>query len=273
MLVVVTVIWGTTFPFVKTLGETLPSEAIVSVRFLIAALALAPWCRGIDQTRLRHGVILGLVAFASYATQTIGLRTVSSGRAAFVTGLNVILVPLALPLLGRRLPRVALLSAGLAAFGIALMSWDLGALRFGVGDLWVLACAVTYAAYVLLLERFAHQHGTIELSAVQVATVGACGVIWALTAHPTRIVRALSTANFGTWLTLVYLGVIAVAVTMLLQTKAQKVVAASVAVVVYAMEPVFGALASFIWRDERLARLGFVGAALIVVAMIVSQQA
>ena len=56
MLIVVTAIWGTTFPFVKTLSETLPSEAIVAARFTIAALVFLPWLRGIDRTRLQIDV-------------------------------------------------------------------------------------------------------------------------------------------------------------------------------------------------------------------------
>ncbi len=272
MLVVVTAIWGTTFPFVKTLGESLPPEAIVAARFVIASIVFFPWLRGIDRTRLVHGSLLGIVAFASYATQTIGLRSVSSGRAAFVTGLNVIMVPLALPFLGRRLSRLAAVSAVLATTGIALLSWDAGALRFGVGDVWVLGCALAYAAYVLLLERFAPQHGVIDLTAVQVCAVAVCGIIWALSTDRTATVLALNHADVGTWFTLVYLAIVAVAVTMLLQTKAQKVVTATAAVVVYSLEPVFGAAASYLWRNERLAPLGYVGAAFVVGAMILSQR-
>ena len=271
LLVVVTVIWGTTFPFVKTLGETLPAEAIVAVRFLIAAVVMSPWLRHIDRTRLIHGALIGVVGFASYATQTVGLHTVSSGRAAFVTGLNVVMVPLAFPLLGRPLPKVALLSALVAVVGIAIMSWDDGALRFAIGDAWVLVCAVAYAAYVLLLERFAHQHGVLELTAVQVMTVGICGAVWVLLGNRTKVFDSLGAADLGTWGTLLYLGIVAVAITTILQTQAQRVVSAAVAAVVYALEPVFGALASFVWRGERLAPLGFVGAALIIAAMLLAQ--
>ena len=272
ILIVVTAIWGTTFPFLKTLGESLPPEAIVAARFAIASIVFLPWLRGIDRTRLVHGSILGVVAFASYAAQTIGLRSVSSGRAAFVTGLNVIMVPLALPFLGRRLSRFAVVSAVLATTGIALLSWDVDALRFGVGDVWVLGCALAYAAYVLFLERFAPQHRVIDLTAVQVCAVAVCGLIWALSTDRTAAVRALKRADAGTWFMLAYLAIVAVAFTMLLQTKAQKVVTATAAVLVYSLEPVFGAAASYAWRNERLAPLGYLGAAFVVGAMILSQR-
>jgi drug/metabolite transporter (DMT)-like permease len=271
LLVVVTVIWGTTFPLVKTMGERLPSAAIVTVRFLVAGLVLLPWLFSANKLRLKHGMILGLVSFASYATQTIGLHTVSSGRGAFLTAINVILVPLAFPLLGRVLPRVVLLAAVIAVLGIGMLSWDDGALTFSVGDVWILLCAISYALYVLLLERFAPQHPVLGLSAVQVATVSACGVVWLVVSDPQKTVSALQHASLGTWATLVYLGAIAVAVTTLLQTNAQRIVSAAIAAVVYALEPVFGAFFSWLWRGETLKPIGFVGGALVIVAMVVSQ--
>jgi drug/metabolite transporter (DMT)-like permease len=267
----VTVIWGTTFPLVKTIGETLSAPTIIATRFLIATVVLAPWLRRLTWPRLRDGATIGVVSFASYATQTIGLQTVSSGRAAFVTALNVIIVPLVLPFLGRSVQRVVLLAGVVAIVGVGLMSWDDGALRFSVGDLWVLGCALSYAAYVLLLERFANRYEVLEFSAVQIMTVGLLGVVWLLVDGPSENIRPLMDASAGTWATLLYLGVIAVAISTLLQTHAQRSVPAPTAAVVYSLEPVFGAAASFVWRGERLAPLGFVGGAFVLAAMVLSQ--
>ena len=273
LLVAVTAIWGTTFPLVKTLGETLAPSTIITVRFGLAALVLSPWLRRPQWSKLRDGAVLGAVGFGSYATQTIGLEKVSSGRAAFITGLNVVMVPLALPLLGRRLHRLVLGAAALAVVGIALLSWDDGALRFSSGDLWILLCAATYAAYVLLLERFAPRHHVVEFSAIQVTTIGLLGAVWLLLRGPTESWRSLRDAPPGSWLTLLYLGVVAVALSTLLQTRAQQIVPAPLAAIVYALEPVFGAVAAFAWRGERIAPIGFLGGSLVIAAMVLSQRA
>ena len=175
------------------------------------------------------------------------------------------------------MPRPSLLSvlgaAVLAVVGIALLSWDDGALRFSVGDLWIVLCAVAYATYVLLLERFAPRYDVIEFSAIQVTTVAALGVAWLVVGGPSQPRRSLHDASFGTWLTLMYLGIVAVALSTLLQTRAQQTVEAPIASIVYALEPVFGAAASFAWRGERLLPIGFVGGALVIGAMILSQRA
>lgn len=273
LLVVVTAIWGTTFPLVKTLGETLTPPTIITLRFGLAALVLSPWLRRFTWPKLRDGAILGAVGFASYATQTIGLEKVTSGRAAFLTGLNVIMVPLALPFLGRRLQRLVVVAAALAVIGISLMSWDDGALLFSVGDVWILICALTYAAYVLLLERFAPRHHVVEFSALQVMTIGVLGTAWLLIRGPIEPLRSLRDAPSGTWLTLLYLGVVAVALSTLLQTRSQQIVPAPIAAIVYALEPVFGAAASFAWRGERIAPIGFVGGVVVLTAMVLSQRA
>ena len=90
---------------------------------------------------------------------------------------------------------------------------------------------------------------------------------------PGNNLRSLTTSSVGTWSTLLYLGVIAVVVSTLLQPHAQRRVSAPTAAVVYSLERVFGAVASFVWRGERLAPIGFVGGALVIVAMVVSQRA
>jgi drug/metabolite transporter (DMT)-like permease len=271
LLIVVTIIWGTTFPLVKNVGEELPAAAIVTVRFVLAALVLARWLVDADWLRVRHGVTLGLILFVSFSTQTIGLQTVSSGRGAFITALNVIFVPLALPLLGRQLQKVVLLAAALAVIGIAMLSWDDGALSFSTGDAWILVCALMYALYVLLLERYAHQHPALGLTALQVATVGVCGLIWLAVSGFGDVADSLKSASSANWVTLVYLGVVAIALATLLQTYASQIVPAVIAAVVYALEPVCGAIASWLWRGETLKPIGFLGAALILVAMVISQ--
>src|SRR6218665_3008159 len=122
-LLVVTVIWGTTFPAMKLLSQWLDALQIIWLRFAIALAVLAPLWRGM----LRHergwgcalglllflgfwvpiqglwGCALGLLLFLAFWLQIEGLARTSSNRNAFVTGLNVLVVPLiAMALWGRR---------------------------------------------------------------------------------------------------------------------------------------------------------------------------
>jgi drug/metabolite transporter (DMT)-like permease len=92
LLVLVTVIWGSTFAVIKETIQTVPVPILLAVRFSFAALFLL-WVKP-ERKTLIPGLILGLLSFAGYATQTIGMLTTSASKAAFITGLSVILTPI-----------------------------------------------------------------------------------------------------------------------------------------------------------------------------------
>jgi drug/metabolite transporter (DMT)-like permease len=270
VLVFVTMLWGSTFPLVQIAQRTLEPAQLIALRFSVAALVFLPWLfKARGWMIWRDGALLGVFLFAAFVTQAIGITTVSPGRAAFITGLNVIFVPLMLPFLRRRVPLVAFIGAGLAFTGIGVMSWDAGALSFNPGDLWVLGCAITYAIYVLLLERYAIRHDALPLTAVQLVVVGILGLIWVAPS----LTRGFPFEKLQPSLLLIiaYLGVIAVSLTTWLQTIVQRVMPAFQTAVIYSLEPVFAAVFSWWWVGEGLKPQGFVGATLILLAMVVSQ--
>lgn len=261
-----TLVWGTTFPLVKIATQSLSPAVLVAVRFLIAALAFAPWLR-FHSSLWRDGFVLGALLFATFITQVIGLGQISSTRGAFITGLNVILIPIFAGLIGRRVPRNAYLAAVLALAGIGAMSFEGGA--FGLGDAWVLACAVSYAVYVLMLEVVAHKHDPMHLTAVQLAVVALLGLIWSA---PELARDGLPRLEASAWASVTYLGLVATAGTTFVQALAQRWVAAFEAAVLYALEPVFAAVFSFALLGETLGWRGLLGGALILGAMVFSQR-
>jgi drug/metabolite transporter (DMT)-like permease len=269
LLVLVTLIWGTTFPGVKIVTQSLTPAELVAARFLISALLFAPFLRGSSLKLWRDALPLGVLLFASFLTQAVGIQGISSGRAAFITGLNVIFVPLALPFLGKSVPKVAFLAAFLALAGIGVMSFDANTLKFSMSDLWTLGCAISYAGYVLLLDRVSSRHSSLQLSAAQVSVVGILAGLWAL---PGLLEHGIPKALFGSsLLPVLYLGLIAAGLTTLLQTTAQKAVPVFQAAVLYSLEPVFAAVFSYWWLGEVLNLNGWIGAGLVLLAMILSQ--
>ncbi|WP_256488309.1 DMT family transporter [Deinococcus sp. HSC-46F16] len=278
LLVLVTLLWGSTFAVVKELGELLPPPVLIAWRFLIASLALLPALllsreraaavpTGPARPLWRDGLILGAWLIAGYGTQTIALQTTGANRAAFFTALSVVLVPLWLTVAQRRpLPWGLWLALPLAVGGLALLSWEGGALV--VGDAWALACAVTYAGFIIALERTASRHGALRFTFAQLLAVTALAWVWALLAEPGRLWPPAAA-----WGPLVYLGVAATAVTTLLQTVGQRRVSAAEASLIYALEPVAAALFSFLLIGERIGLRGAVGGLLVVVATLLGQRA
>lgn len=275
-LVLVTVIWGTTFAVVKDATAELPASAISLGRFLVAGVLLAPFARASRATWVA-GVWLGILMFIGYATQALGLETTSANRSAFITGLNVVMVPLFLGLAAKfgqkgsaSIPRNVWIAALMSVGGIALISAEGGA--WTVGDNWTVLCAVSYAAYIILAAKYAPRHPVLSLATIQVWTMIACSLVWVGADLQRLGVDGVFNPE-ASWLPILYLGSVATAGTIVMQTSAQRFVTATQAAVTYALEPVFGALFSWFWIHERIGARGWLGAALVVGATLLAQAA
>ncbi|NKB18822.1 MAG: DMT family transporter [Pseudanabaena sp. CRU_2_10] len=177
LLIVTTVIWGTSFPLLKQAMQDLPAEVILAARFTIAALAFLPWLRQLDRALIRDGALLGCLYFGECAAVLVGLASISANRSAFIVSLNVILVPIFAALMGQRLPVRMVWTAGLAIAGIGILCWDGGGVSWGDGL--TLGCAIGVALYILTLEVVAPRHPTLPLVAVQLTVMALLSLVWA----------------------------------------------------------------------------------------------
>ena len=263
-LVVITVIWGSTFVIVKETVANVPPPLLLALRFSVAALMFA-WVRP-SRAALRPGLVLGVLSFAGFATQTVGLVSTTASKAAFITGLSVILTPLFGALWFRQgVPARAFGAAAVALLGLGLMSFT-GPVGVTAGDLWVLGTAVFYAVYILYLGEVAPKYGALELSALQFWPMAALAWLWAVPQ-----LGQIGTLSAGSVGSIVYLGAVATALVSVLQVRAQRLVSAPVAALVFVLEPVFAALFAYLLLGERLGLWGWAGAGLIGVAMLLSE--
>lgn len=274
-LLVVTLVWGTTFPAMKLLSALLDALQIIWLRFAIALLVLAPLWRGMRRSELRWGLLLGGLLFLAFWLQVEGLGRTTSNRNAFVTGLNVLVVPLlAMLALGRRYGWRLWAACAMACAGMVLMfhedePWNLG-------DSLTLASTVFYALYILALEESTRRNLLQPLRPTRMAAVQACVMLAAASAL--LLVRGgawpwqrLPQLDAAAWIALVYLGLLASVVVVTLQAWGQQRVDAMRSAIVFGLEPVFAALTAWVLLGERLGLAGLAGAALIVGALVFSQ--
>lgn len=276
-LLLVVAVWGTTFPAMKLLSAQLDALQIIWARFAIALLVLLPMWRGLRGPEARWGLLLGALLFAAFWLQVEGLARTSSNRNAFVTGLNVLVVPiLAMVLLGRRYGAALWGACAMALAGMVLMfhedePWNLG-------DSLTLASTLFYAVYILVLEECARRTAGQPLRATRLAAVQA--LVMCVAAGALLLLRHGGMA--GTWQTiralpapslaaLLYLGVVASVVVVTLQAWGQQRVDAMRSAIVFGLEPVFAAATAWLLIGERLGLAGLAGAALIVAALVLSQ--
>lgn len=278
-LLTVTVVWGTTFPAMKQLTADLSALQIIWLRFGMAAVVLLPLWRGLRRAELRWGLGLGVLNFVAFWLQIEGLQHTTSNRNAFVTGLNVLIVPLLAWLLLRRRTGWHIWAAcALAVAGMCLMFFEDAPWNWG--DTLTLCSAGVYALYILAMEAAALRNQAAPLRAPRMAAALA-GSMWACTTlmllvQPQGMAQlyAQATALPGSgWVAIVYLGLMASALVVVLQAWGQQHVDAMRSAIVFGLEPVFAALTAWWLIGERMGLVALCGAALMVVALIFSQYA
>jgi len=283
VLLAITAIWGATFPMVKNATSLaaggVPTYWFLAVRFLMATILLAAVfhrrLRGLSSATWRAGILLGVFLFAGYALQTFGLAYTTSAKAAFITGLSVVIVPVLSVVWLRATPSLgAWLGVLTALAGLALLSLG-DSLVPTHGDLLVLLGAVGFGLHVAGISRFGTQHDRYALTVIQLGTAGVLaallhlaergtlgpgvpGVLW--WDAPARVFAAI-----------VVCGLLATAAAFLLQNLLQPHTTATHTALIFAAEPVWGAIFAFLLAGEVLTPRGYTGAALIVAGMLLAE--
>ena len=268
-LLLITLIWGATFVMVKEAVSQTGVFTFLTLRFLLAAFVLAlifwPRLRATSPREFLAGVLVGLFLFGGYALQTTGLKYTSVSKTGFITGLSVVVVPLLSTLLLRQKQNLtALVGVLLATTGLGLLT--LRGLSMAQGDLWVLGGAVAFALQIVALGRFAPQMETGILATVQVATVALLSVplAWAMEGVPPQMSEQL-------WFAILFTGIMATSLAFLVQSKAQRFTSPTHTALIFATEPVFGAIFGYLLLQERLGCREILGCALILAGMAVGE--
>jgi drug/metabolite transporter (DMT)-like permease len=272
ILLLVTVVWGMTFPVLKVATAQLSGVEVTALRFLIAAACMGPFLRGIPASTWRDGLLLGVLALTSMVAQAYGLQFISANRSAFLTSLNVLMVPLIGLALGVRPGWMVFFAAAVACAGVGLMSFDVQ------GDFWAdlatLAAALAYALYTILMSSHAQNHRPAQLATAQIACMALLGAIWMLVdSGAPRVLLLPGLVEAEVWWGLLFLGAVASAATFFLQAMAQSHVSAPQAAIIYAMEPVFAAAFGWWYISEQMTPMALLGGALVIAAVILSQRA
>ena len=270
-LLFVTLVWGATFPVLKIATVQLSGVEVSALRFVIAAICMLPFVLRVPRRTWLDGALLGALVLVSYVLQAYGLQFISSNRSAFLTSLNVLMVPLLGVVFGTRLTVSVMAAAVVACGGIGLMSWDGGSDM--VADAATVASALAYALYVILLSQRASRHVPRQLAATQIVWMALLACVWMLlgSVGTDRLQTLPSRVDFQIFSGLLYLGVVATAGMLFLQAMAQRHVSAAKAALVYAMEPVFAAMFAWMWLAEVLSLSAAIGGAMVVMAVVASE--
>ena len=269
-LVFITLIWGSTFVVVKSALSSVGPFTFVAWRFTVATLVLLfLFRRRLQRLAVREaraGAVIGVWLALGYILQTIGLQYTTTGKAGFITGLSVVLVPALAALLLRQPPGLAAtLGVVLATVGLGFLTLD-ASLRPAPGDLWVLGCAVAFALHILSVSHFAPRYDPLRLTVVQIATVALLSLAAAF-AFEVPSLRLPA----PTWGSIVFTALAATVLTLSLQNSVQPFTTPTHTALIFSLEPVFAALFGWWWAGEVLGPKELVGCALILAGMVVAE--
>ena len=240
-LLALTAIWGSTFFLIKDVVTRIPVADMLAVRFALASLGLALLVGPrltLNRPLLVRGVGLGLLYGGAQVLQTLGLTQTSASVSGFLTGLYVVATPLlGAALLRQRIRATTWAAVALATCGLAVLS--LTGVSGGYGELLTVASAVVYAGHIVALSRISTPGTALSLSLVQLVVITV--ICTGLALLPTSGVGLQLPGSARDWLMVGYLGLLAGALTMVLQTWAQARMDPTRAAVIMAMEPVWAA--------------------------------
>jgi len=279
LLLLTAAIWGFAFVAQRAGMEFLGPFTFNGIRFALGSISLLPllllkgnqrkntddFKNSWSQDLLISGLLLGFVLFLAATFQQVGMVYTSAGKAGFITGLYVILVPVISIFMKKKTSVNIWVGAIIAVFGLYFLSVKE---NFGIenGDLLVLASALFFAIHILLISNFSPRMSAIRLSIVQFAV---CSMLSLSTAFFTETIILENILKAA--IPIIYGGVFSVGVAYTLQIVGQKHAHASAASIILSLESVFAVFGGWLILSEQLSVRGMAGCLLMLLGMVLSQ--
>ena len=244
LIILATVIWGSSFVVMKSSVDVLPTFWLLAIRFTASAivLSLVFWKRWklADKQYFIGGGIMGFFLFLAYSFQTFGLEGTTPGKNAFLTAVYCVIVPFLYWAVARQRPdryNIAAAVLCIAGIGLVLVTGD-NAAAVSMGDGLTLVGGFFFAAHIVAVSRFSQGRDIFLLTAIQFASFALFSWLGVLATRPALPVEATAPAT---------------------------------AAVLLSLEAPFGVLFSVLFADERPTPLMALGFVLIFVAVICSE--
>lgn len=269
-LFITAIIWGSGFVGSAVALESYTPYQILAGRFLIGVVLLCAVfykrLTFISKSALIKGSVLGIFLYIAFALQTVGLQYTTPSKNAFLTAVNVVIVPfIGLAIYKRKLDVFEVVGAFLAMFGVAVLSLQLSA-EINIGDFLSFCCAIAFAFHIFYTSQFVKQEDPIILTIVQMGMATFIGIIVVLGKGETTF-----SMQPGALTSLLYLGIFSTTIAFLLQTVSQKFITETKAAIILSTESLWGMVFSVIILSEVLTLKMGIGAVLILAAIILSE--
>ena len=271
LLVATTLLWGTSFIITKNLTQEVPIFLYLGVRFSIAIIGFIPYfirIKRINKKIVLYGVLTGLMYYVAIVFQTLGIQTTTAGKAAFITGLSTIMVPFITWVGFKKIIKKRVwLAVIISIVGMVFLSLE-DESGIIIGDFLVLLCAILYAFFIVLNDKYVRIVDVYLYSAVQLI------VISVLSFGGSFLIKEsydLTNVSLTYWLIFIYMGLAVTTGTFIFQNWSQQHQGPTQTAIIFTLEPVFAVIfASFIIGSEKMTLLGWLGCSLIFSAILIT---
>lgn len=275
MLWATSAIWGFAFVAQRAGMEFIGPFTFNGIRFLLGSASLIPlifWMKYKQQSPaakqkniLKGGLLAGLVLFIGASLQQAGMVYTEAGKAGFITGFYVILVPLIGVFIGQYITKLLWAGAFIALAGLYLLTIN-GPFVLQKGDFLILLSAFFWAAHVQIINKLVDTHAALPLSAFQFAI---CGILSLLTASIFETI-SITTINQAIW-PLLYGGFMSVGIAYTMQVVAQQHVHPAYASIILSFETVFAVIGGWLLLNEILSLRNILGCLLMLAGIVIVQ--
>lgn len=257
-LILVTVIWGTTFPIFKIALPGVSPFVFNGLRFLVAGLISLLFTK---KPAIKTGIILGIVIGFGYLAQTWGITLTTASKSGFITSLYIVIVPFFSYMIEKqKVSKVQIVGFPLAFLGSYLLSG--GIEGFNTGDLLNLLCAFCFALHVVLITHLSKEKEPKDLLAFQFLTAAAINFIaglgqsWSMPAFTLRVVF--------------YAAVFPSIIALFIQMKYQKKVGSNTTALIFVGEPIFAMIFSFLFIGEKMNTIQIIGGGILIFSILLA---
>lgn len=277
LLLLTAAIWGFAFTAQRVGSQYVGAFTFNGIRFALGSISLIPLIIYFNKKEKNNnikqaagetilpGILVGTLLFSGSTLQQIGLIYTTAGKASFLTGLYIVLVPVIGIFLKHKIGKSAWAGVLLAVIGLYLLSINEN-FTIAFGDLLQVIGAFFWAFHILTIDYFTKKVEALKLSCVQFATCSVLSLICALIFEKITVSGIVSAG-----VPILYGGLLSVGVAYTLQVVAQKYAKPSTAAIILSMESVFGAVGGAVILGETMSARGYIGCIFILAGILVSQ--
>lgn len=276
LLFLTAIIWGFAFVAQRVGAEYVGAFTFNGIRFLLGTISLIPVILVFEKEKfdkdkfkstLISGVLAGVVLFIASTLQQFGVEiTGSAGKAGFLTGLYIVLVPLIRFIMGKKTSVLTFFGAVFAVVGLFFLCMTGNEISFGIGDIVLIIGAFFWAGHILVVDKFVNNVSPLKFSMTQFFVCGFLSLVFALFTEDIEL-SAIQSAGIP----ILYGGFMSVGVAYTCQILGQKEADPTFASIVFSTESVFSAIGGAVILHEIMSGRGYLGCVLIFIGIILSQ--